>query len=275
MKPVSIYSWNLNGIRSAYRKGFLPWLEETQPDILCLQETRIHEKQRDHTFDSPLGYYAYWNDAERPGYSGTALFTKTPPISIRTGIKGDENDPEGRTQIIEYEDFIVINCYFPNGNTGQTRLDFKLKFYSDFVCELKNKKKPVIVCADVNTAHTEIDLAKPKANKGRSGFLEEERAWISEILNQGYIDTLRHKNPGKEGLYTWWAYRQGTKEKNSGWRFDYIHMHKDLKKNLIDAFTQPEINVSDHCPIGITLKNVSLNTSDKQVLPKTQQQNLL
>lgn len=219
----------------------------------------------------PHGYNTYWNEAEKPGYSGTALFTKTPPISIKTGILGNEFDPEGRTQIIEYQDFIVINCYFPNGNVSTERLNFKLSFYSKFIDALKNKVKPVIVCADVNTAHKSIDLANPSAARGRSGFLDEERTWLDALLKQGFIDTLRDANPETKGLYTWWAMRQGIKERNSGWRFDYIYADKTIENNIAEAFTEPEVNISDHCPIGIKIEGLRINETEEKVLPKSQQ----
>jgi exodeoxyribonuclease III len=251
---LSIFSWNVNGIRSAYRKGFLDWLDETKPDILCLQEIRAEQTQLIDKLANPSDYYACWNSAAKPGYAGTALLARKRPISIQSGLGISDFDKEGRVIIAQYPDFVLVNGYFPNGNRSQERLEFKLSFYEAFLAkcqELRNQGHTVILCGDLNTAHKEIDLFNPKSNKRRSGFLPQERQWIDKIIASGYVDTFRHFYPEQSGHYSWWSYLPDSKEKNKGWRFDYIFIAKESIKFVSGAFIMADVSCSDHCPIGI------------------------
>lgn len=257
MKTISLVSWNVNGVRAIHKKGFLDWLSKANPDILCLQEIRARRIQLDAELVEPFGYHTYWNSAEKGGYGGTALFTRKKPISVEFGLGDKMLDNEGRTIIAEYSDFTLINCYFPNGNRNQERLLFKLKFYEAFLKKCKKLRKQghrILFCGDLNIAHTEIDLAKPKNNNNKSGFLPEERQWIDKIIKSGFVDTFRHFYPGLSGQYTWWSYRQSSREQNLGWRFDYFFVNDEQIKSVIDAFILPEVTYSDHCPIGIRLE---------------------
>lgn len=258
MKTISIFSWNVNGIRAAHKKGFQSWLTEACPDILCLQEVRANNSQFNEILAKPLDYHIYWNSADKKGYGGTAIFTKKKPISICYGLGKNNIDEEGRTIIVEYKDFTLINCYFPNGNRNQDRLLFKLEFYKSFLnkCkELKLNGHKILFCGDLNTAHKEIDLAMPKNNKNKSGFLQEERMRINDIVRSGYVDSFRHFHPNLSEQYTWWSYRKNSREQNKGWRFDYVFVDKDKMNHILDAFILPEVNCSDHCPIGVYLKS--------------------
>ncbi len=258
MNKISLISWNVNGVRAVQKKGFLSWLSKTGPDILCLQEIRARKNQLDSELIKPVHYHTYWNSADKNGYGGTALFTRKQPISVEFGL-GDKNlDNEGRTIIAEYSDFTLINCYFPNGNRNQERLLFKLKFYDAFLSKCKKLRKKghkIVFCGDLNTAHTEIDLAKPKVNKTKSGFLQKERQWIDKVIESGFVDTFRHFNPDSSGHFTWWSYRPNSREQNLGWRFDYFFVDNEKMENVSDAFILPEVTYSDHCPIGIKLKS--------------------
>lgn len=255
-EKITLLSWNVNGIRSAYRKGFLPWLTEVKPDILCLQEIRATETQLHDSLAMPDGYYSYWNSSDRAGYGGTALFSRKKPLSITYGLGDGNLDREGRTIIAEYPNFFLINSYFPNGNRNHDRLLYKLNFYEAFQkkCDdLHNQGKVVIFCGDLNTAHKEIDLFNPKTNKKKSGFLPEERKWIDRMIESGYVDTFRYFYPNLSEQYSWWSYMLNARENNRGWRFDYIFIRKEAKKRILDAFILKEVSYSDHCPVGITL----------------------
>ncbi len=257
MKKVSILSWNINGIRAAHKKGFLSWLSEIHPDIVCLQEIRANSSQLDDILAKPLDYFAYWNSAKKTGYGGTALLSRKEPISVKYGIGNKSFDQEGRTIIAEYSDFTLINCYFPNGNRNQERLQYKLKFYDTFLkkCQkMQTKGHKIIFCGDLNTAHTEIDLIQPKANNNRSGFLPEERNRINKMIKAGYTDTFRHFYPYLTGQYTWWPNKLHFRKQNKGWRFDYLFVDEEIIKHVLDAFILPEVAHSDHCPIGIFLE---------------------
>jgi exodeoxyribonuclease-3 len=257
MANLTLLSWNVNGVRASHRKGFLPWLKDTAPDILCLQETKAMESQLPAELAQPEGYQAYWHSAERKGYSGTALITRQEPLSIQFGLGLAEFDQEGRTIVAEYPAFTLINCYFPNGSRDHSRVPFKLAFYDAFLekCEqLRKRDQPVIFCGDINTAHGWIDLANPKSNQKTTGFLPEERAWIDRVIKAGYVDTFRHFHPDATGQYTWWSMPTRARERNVGWRLDYFFVASELLEYVTDAFIMPEVMGSDHCPVGLRLQ---------------------
>ncbi|RME84083.1 MAG: exodeoxyribonuclease III [Caldilineae bacterium] len=251
-----LYSWNVNGIRALHRKGiFLDWLRETRPDIVCLQETRAEAGQLPDALRQPDGYHAVWHAARsRRGYSGTALLSRRRPLQVEFGLGIPEFDREGRTITAFFDGFILVNCYFPNGGRDHSRVPFKLAFYEAFLehCRrLRDYDLPLIFCGDVNTAHREIDLARPRANRKTTGFLPEERAWIDRVLLAGYVDSFRHFYPDLPGQYTWWSLPTRARERNVGWRLDYFFVAREALPALTDAFIRPDVMGSDHCPVGI------------------------
>jgi len=238
------------------KKGFIEWLLDADPDILCIQETKAQPDQLDMELLNIEGYSSHFVSAQRKGYSGVAIYTKVEPTKIIEGLGIEEFDAEGRTIIAEYEDFVLYNIYYPNGKKDNVRLKYKMDFYDAFLKHaLKYKKagKNIIICGDVNTAHKEIDLSHPKRDSKFSGFLPEERAWIDKFLSHGFLDTLRvfHKEPE---LYSWWDYKTRARERNIGWRIDYFFVSKSLKPKLKDAFILDDVMGSDHCPVGIELE---------------------
>ena len=247
-------SWNVNGIRAAYRKGFVEWINKFSPDYMCIQETKANTDQLPFDLTSISSYISYFSSAEKKGYSGVALYTKIKPIDVSNTFSDDIKETEGRIIIAKYEDFTLMNLYYPNGKGGPERLKYKLKFYSDFLNYIKNNpKENFIICGDVNTAHTEIDLAHPKENQNVSGFLEIERNWLDKFLNEaGLIDTFRylHKEPNN---YTWWDQKSHARERNVGWRIDYFYISKSLLSKLDKAYILKDVYGSDHCPIGIDM----------------------
>lgn len=247
---MRILSWNVNGIRSAYGKGFLDWLGRDSPDILCLQETKASPRQLTPEQRHPSGYRSFWNSAERPGYSGTAVFCREEPISARNGIGITRFDDEGRVITLEYPKFTLVNAYFPHGSRDLSRLDFKMEFCDAFLRYLRGISKSTVICGDINIAHTELDLARPKDNLGNTGFLPRERSWMDVFLQTGYVDTFR-QFCREGGYYTYWL--AGSREKNVGWRLDYVLVSGDLVSKLKDAFILPEVRGSDHCPVGVSL----------------------
>ena len=253
---MRLISWNVNGIRSAYAKGLVPWVSQARPDILCLQETKAEEGQLKQDLREIEGYSSYFASASKKGYSGVALYTRTQPDDIRYGLGLPEYDHEGRVIIATYRHFVLYNIYFPNGKASAERLAFKMAFYEAFL-ELVQAQaaqgKHLVICGDVNTAHTQIDLARPKENEKVSGFLPEERAWIDRFLSAGFIDTFRMFNTAG-GHYTWWDLKSGARARNVGWRIDYFYVSADLASKVESAFILPEVMGSDHCPIGIDLK---------------------
>jgi exodeoxyribonuclease-3 len=256
MKDKKLLCWNVNGIRAIKGKGFLDWLQRESPDILCLQETKAHTDQLDADLKEPKGYRAYWSYPERRGYSGVAVFTGEEPLSVRYDLGDTSLDLEGRVIIAEYPEFTLFDIYFPNGKAGPERLKYKMDFYEAFLKSadaLKAQGKRLVICGDVNTAHQEIDLARPRENAKVSGFLPEERAWIDRFIAHGYVDTFRHfsKEPNQ---YTWWDLKSGARERNVGWRLDYFFVSENLLPSLARAFIMPEVMGSDHCPVGIVLK---------------------
>lgn len=253
---MKLYSWNVNGIRAVQKKGFLDWLQKEQPDIMGVQETKAHPDQLDAELVAPAGYHTYWASAERKGYSGVGLFSKVEPKNVSIGFGFPEYDSEGRTIVAEYDDFTFITAYFPNGGRDHSRVPYKMAYkaaFLDYCNGLCKEGKPVIFCGDVNTAHQEIDLARPKQNTKTTGFMPEERAWIDKVVEEGYIDIFRDLNPTLEGAYNWWSQRGGARENNVGWRIDYFFITPDLREKVTTAEIHPDIMGSDHCPISLTL----------------------
>ncbi len=249
---MKLISWNVNGIRACVTKGFLDYFKEVDADIFCIQESKLQEGQIDLQLD---GYYQYWNYAEKKGYSGTAIFTKTEPISVVYGIGIEQHDKEGRVITLEYEDFYMITVYTPNSQNELARIDYRMEWedaFREYLCRL-DEKKPIIVCGDMNVAHKEIDLKNPKTNRKNAGFTDEERGKFTELIDAGYIDTFRHFYPDKEQIYSWWSYRFKAREKNSGWRIDYFVVSDRLKDKLVDASIHTEVMGSDHCPVELDI----------------------
>lgn len=251
---MKLLSWNVNGIRAIEKKGFISWLHKESPDVLCLQETKAHPEVLSEELLRPKGYHTYWSAGVKKGYSGVAIYTKTAPKKIANVLGINEFDTEGRTLIADYEDFILFNVYFPNGQ-GNKRVPFKMKFYDAFlgiVEKLRKKDRKIIITGDLNTAHTEIDLARPKENEKNTGFLPEEREWVAKFINCGYVDTFR-RFVKDGGHYTWWDYYTHARERDVGWRIDYFFVTENLLAGLKRAFILKEVMGSDHCPIGIEL----------------------
>ena len=255
MAKVTVLSWNVNGIRAVDRKKALDWFYEEQPDILCVQETKAQPEQIPGNLKNIEGYNVWFNSADRKGYSGVATYSKLPALKVQKGLGITELDKEGRVLITEFESFVLFNIYYPNGKASPERLDFKMRFYDAFL-EVTEKYHQqghhVVVCGDVNTAHKEIDLARPKENSKSSGFLPEERAWIDKFLAHGYLDTLREFNPDA-GQYSWWDYKTRARARNVGWRIDYFFINREFRDKLTNGFIRQDIEGSDHCPVGIEL----------------------
>ena len=249
---MKLISWNVNGIRACLNKGFSDFFKEVNADIFCLQETKCQPEQINLEFE---GYTSYWNSAERKGYSGTAIFTKKQPVNVTYGIGIEEHDKEGRIITLEFENFYLVTNYTPNAKRELERLDYRMVWEDEirkYLLEL-NKKKPVIMCGDLNVAHKEIDLKNPKTNKGNAGFTDEEREKMTELLNAGFIDSYRYLYPEKIE-YSWWSYMGHAREKNVGWRIDYFIVSNDFRENIKDATIYTEILGSDHCPVGLEIK---------------------
>jgi exodeoxyribonuclease III len=256
MKETEILCWNVNGIRAAQKKGFLDWLQQMSPDILCLQETKVQPGEISRELEQPAGYYAYWDFPERKGYSGVVTFTREKPRKVKSGLGIERFDIEGRVIITQYRQFTLFNVYFPNGKMSEERLKYKMDFYDaflDFVDPLKTRGEKLIVCGDFNTAHKEIDLARPKENEDVSGFLPMERAWMDKFVAHGFIDTFRHFNK-EPGHYTWWSLRTRARERNIGWRLDYFFVTENLSGSVTEASILSDVTGSDHCPVGIKLR---------------------
>lgn len=255
-KKIRLLSWNVNGIRAIQKKGFLDWFKNENPDILCLQETKAHPDQLDDELKNVKGYESYFASAEKKGYSGVVTYTKLKPLSVQQGIGVKKFDSEGRFIITEFEEFTLFNIYFPNGKASAERLQYKMEFYEAFLKHCKKllkEGKKIIVCGDVNTAHKEIDLARPKENSVISGFLPQEREWIDKFLAAGFIDSFRMFNQEPE-QYTWWDMVTRARDRNVGWRIDYFYISKNLKDNIKSASILSSVMGSDHCPVEIELK---------------------
>ena len=252
MIVMKMVSWNVNGLRACVAKGFVDIFNKLDADIFCLQETKLQEGQ----IDLPLeGYYQYWNYAEKKGYSGTAIFTKKEPLAVTNGIGIDEHNTEGRVITLEFEDFFFVTCYTPNSQNELKRLDYRMKWEDDFREYLLrlNKKKPVILCGDLNVAHNEIDLKNPKTNRKNAGFSDEEREKMTTLLNSGFTDSFRYLYPDKEGIYSWWSYRFNARKNNAGWRIDYFITSDSIKDKIIDSKIHTDIMGSDHCPVELDI----------------------
>lgn len=249
---MKMVSWNVNGLRACVTKGFVDIFNKLDADIFCLQETKLQEGQ----IDLPLeGYYQYWNYAEKKGYSGTAIFTKKEPLAVTNGIGIDEHNTEGRVITLEFQDFFFVTCYTPNSQNELKRLDYRMKWEDDFREYLLrlNKKKPVILCGDLNVAHKEIDLKNPKTNRKNAGFSDEEREKMTILLNSGFTDSFRYLYPDKEGIYSWWSYRFNARKNNAGWRIDYFITSDSIKDKIIDSKIHTDIMGSDHCPVELDI----------------------
>jgi exodeoxyribonuclease-3 len=250
---MKLISWNVNGLRAVLKKNFLEFLDTERPDVLCLQEIKCTQEDVEQLW--PRHYSTYWNSALRKGYSGTAMFTKTRPLKVSDGVKITEHDSEGRVQTAEFDGFFLVNVYVPNSKRDLSRLTYRQKWDRDFLAYLKGleKKKPVIFCGDLNVAHTEIDLANPRANVHNHGFTPEERAGFTAFVNAGFLDTFREFEKGG-GHYTWWSVFGGARSRNVGWRLDYFLISKSFRPRLKSAFIHHKVLGSDHCPVGIEIK---------------------
>lgn len=250
---MKLISWNVNGLRAVMRKmDFLSYLKEEDADIICLQETKIQDGQVDL---QPEGYHVYWNYAVKKGYSGTAVFSKQEPLHVMYGIGIEEHDQEGRVITLEFENVFVMTVYTPNSRRGLERIDYRMQWEEallSYILEL-DKKKPVILCGDLNVAHQEIDLKNPKANRNNAGFSDQERGAFTRLLEAGFVDSFRHVYPDLEGAYSWWSYRAGARDRNIGWRIDYFVVSESLKEQIEDAGISKDVMGSDHCPVELII----------------------
>ena len=252
---MKIFSWNVNGVRAIEKKGFLDWIEDENPDIVCIQETKAKVEQLGPSLIKDHGYHTYWHSAERPGYSGVATFSKIEPYYIQKGLGIDRFDKEGRVLITEHENFLLYNIYFPNGQKDDIRLNYKLDFYDELlpiINEQVDSGTNVIVTGDWNTAHFPIDLARPKENIKTSGFMPIEREKMDQYIEAGWVDTFRHFHQKPE-RYTWWSYRSGARQRNIGWRIDYFFVNQSFISKIEDANIHEGILGSDHCPVSIKI----------------------
>ena len=251
---MKVISWNVNGLRAVHKKGFLVWFNGEDPEIMCLQETKAHEEQLPEEIRSIEGYSSFFSTPEKKGYSGVGLYTKKAPESVQYGF-GDRFDSEGRTIIADFEEFVLFNIYFPNGKRSAERLQYKMDFYDAFLAyaeKTRQSGKHVVACGDVNTAHREIDLARPKENVKISGFLPQERAWMDKFLAKGYKDTLRIFNQDPDN-YSYWDQMTRARDRNVGWRIDYFFVDQEFAERLTGAFILANVMGSDHCPVGIEI----------------------
>lgn len=249
---MKMISWNVNGLRAVVGKGFVDIFNSLDADIVCLQETKLQEGQIDLSFD---GYEQYWNYAVKKGYSGTAVFTRVRPLSASYGLGIEEHDQEGRVITLEFDKFYLVNVYTPNSKDGLARIDYRMQWEDDFRVYLKKleENKPVVVCGDLNVAHTEIDLKNPKTNRNNAGFSDQERGKMTELLDAGFIDTFRYFYPDVTGAYSWWSYRFNARKNNAGWRIDYFLVSESLKDELKGASILNDIYGSDHCPVMLEI----------------------
>lgn len=254
---MKIICWNVNGIRAWSKKGSFEWMLEQNPDIFCLQETKAHPDQLAADILSPKGYTSYFDHARtRKGYSGVAVYTKVPPNKVEYALGVPELDQEGRFLALYFDNFVLINCYFPNGGGEPERLTYKLAYYEaflKFIEKCRKKGLSIVFCGDVNVAHTEIDIARPKENKDRVGFLPIERAWVDKVISKGYIDVFRQLNPNKIQAYTWWDMKSFARDRNIGWRIDYFFVSPELMTKVKEMKIHSEVYGSDHCPIELSI----------------------
>lgn len=250
---MKLVSWNVNGLRACLTKGFKDFFNEVDADIFCIQETKMQPEQADISFE---GYLPYWNSAVKKGYSGTAVFTKKEPLSVSYDFGLDKHNDEGRVITLEFEKFYLVTAYTPNAQRGLTRIDYRMEWEDDFknyLVEL-DKKKPIILCGDLNVAHNEIDLKNAKSNAGNAGFSNEERGKMTELLNAGFIDSFRYLYPDVTGAYTWWSYMFHARENNAGWRIDYFIVSDKIKDKIEDSIIHKDVYGSDHCPVELDIE---------------------
>jgi exodeoxyribonuclease-3 len=250
---MKLVSWNVNGLRACVKKGFLDFFHEVDADLFCIQETKLQEGQIQLDLE---GYYQFWNYAEKKGYSGTAVFSKLEPLSVKYGFDVDDSEPEGRIITLEFEKFFLVNVYTPNSQRDLARLGFRLEWEDKIRTYLQDldKTKPIILCGDLNVAHQEIDLKNPKSNLNNSGFTPEERGKMTTLLESGFVDSFRHLFPDREGAYTWWSYMLKVRERNIGWRIDYFITSNKVKDQIQEAKIYSEIMGSDHCPVSLEIE---------------------
>ncbi|WP_018701888.1 exodeoxyribonuclease III [Anaeromusa acidaminophila] len=250
---MKFISWNVNGLRACLGKGFSEFFQQSDADFFCVQETKMQPHQAELDFP---GYEQYWNSAVKKGYSGTAVFTRHTPLSVRLGMNKEEHDQEGRLLTLEYPDFFLVNVYTPNSQRELARLDYRMQWEDDFRRYLASldAEKAVILCGDINVAHQEIDIKNPKSNRRNAGFTDEERGKMSELLMEGFTDTFRYLYPARENAYTWWSYMMKARDRNVGWRIDYFLVSNRLQAQIKEAMIYSEILGSDHCPVGLELK---------------------
>ncbi len=252
-----LISWNVNGIRAIHKKGFLDWFNNEKADIVSLQETKAQVDQLPKKLVNIPGYKSYFNSAERKGYSGVATYSSVEPLTVYRGMGVDKFDVEGRVQRLDFNGFTLLNIYYPNGGRDEERLKYKLDFYDtflDYVNDLRDNGHNLIICGDLNTAHKEIDLARPKQNEDVSGFLPIERDWVSKFLDNGYIDTFRMFHENETNQYTWWSYRARARERNVGWRLDYYFVNEEFKEHVKASYILSDVMGSDHCPIVLEIE---------------------
>ena len=249
---MKLISWNVNGLRACMNKGFQDFLAKSEADIFCVQETKMQRGQAEFDFS---GYEEYWNSAIKKGYAGTAIFTKIKPLSVSYDMGIEEHDQEGRIITAEFADFYLVNVYTPNSQRELARLDYRMQWEDAFRSYVKmlDEKKPVIICGDLNVAHKEIDLKNHKTNHRNAGFTDEERAKMTELLDEGFLDSFRYLYPDKEGIYTWWSYMFKAREKNAGWRIDYFVVSNRLAEKIADSLIYTDVMGSDHCPVSIEI----------------------
>lgn len=253
---MNLLSWNVNGIRSAAGKGFSKWLEKTRPEVLCIQEARAWPEQLDQELLQPCGYQSWWACAEKKGYSGVAIYSRVEPLEVSEGLGIPRFDAEGRVLAARFPEFTLANAYFPNGQRDHGRVQFKMEFceaFLDWCQRRRTRREALVLCGDFNTAHREIDLARPRENQNTTGFLPVERAWMDRFIASGYVDIFRCLHPGP-GHYTWWSNRPGARQRNIGWRIDYHFITPCLQARVKRAYHLPEVRGSDHCPVGLELK---------------------
>lgn len=256
MTTLKLVSWNVNGIRAIYKKGFLDWFKRENADIVSLQETKAQIEQLPTKLVNIPNYKSYFNSAERKGYSGVATYTKVEPKDVYSGMGIEKFDVEGRLQRLDFDDFTLLNIYYPNGGRDEERLKYKLDFYDsflDYVNDLRDDGHNIIICGDLNTAHKEIDLARPKQNEDVSGFLPVEREWVSKFLENGYTDTFRMLHEDETEQYTWWSYRTRARDRNVGWRLDYYFVNEEFKDKVNASYILSDVMGSDHCPIVLEI----------------------
>ena len=250
---MKLISWNVNGLRAVMKKNFYDFVNEAQPDILCIQETKMQEGQAEVELPD---YHKYWCSAEKKGYSGTLTLSKDEPVNVTYNMGVEKHDKEGRIVNCEYPDFFLVNVYVPNSQNELARLDYRMEWEDDFLKYIKNleKKKPVIICGDMNVAHKEIDLKNPKTNRHNAGFTDEEREKMSALQDSGLIDTFRYFYPDKEGMYSWWSFRGNARANNTGWRIDYFLVSKALEDRIVGADILMDVYGSDHCPVVLEIR---------------------